>query len=447
MIEATKVKMSHTETWRAWEGRVIDGKFPLRQWLGGSDHSAVFLTERAGIEPHKAAIKLIAADVIDAERQLARLHAAAQISHPNLIRIFSVGRCQFDGTPLLYLVMEYAEENLAQILPQRQLTTNEVSELLPPVLNALSCLHKEGYAHSRIKPSNILAVGDQLKLSADQIMPVADASSTGNRRDVYDAPETAAGIISPEGDLWSVGVTLVAALTQNVSFGDEQSQPNPALLESIPEPYGSIARECLQLDPKQRSSISFIRSRLQPSRHATPAIPPAAAPQHPSANGKTLAVIVVVIALLVGLFLYHSRSENSSARPSSGLAQSVPPASAPAPAPPVEQSAAPPQSTSASKGAIVRQVLPDVPRSAKDTITGTIKISVRVEVDPSGRVTSAKLISPGPSKYFANQALKAAQRWEFSPPEVNGQPAASAWILHFRLRRTSIQVSPERANR
>jgi len=79
-----------------------------------------------------------------------------------------------------------------------------------------------------------------------------------------------------------------------------------------------------------------------------------------------------------------------------------------------------------------------------NTITGTIKITARVEVDPSGKVSAAKLTSSGPSQYFANLVLKAAQGWEFAPPEVAGQPAASTWLLRFRLRRSSIDVSPER---
>ena len=82
-----------------------------------------------------------------------------------------------------------------------------------------------------------------------------------------------------------------------------------------------------------------------------------------------------------------------------------------------------------------------------NTITGTVKINARVEVDSSGKVTAAGLVNRGPSEYFANLVLKAAQRWEFAPPQINGQSAASTWILRFRLRRTSIQVSPEKVTR
>src|SRR5580658_7773871 len=177
--------MSNPEDWKKWEGRV-DGKFPLRQWLGGSDHSAVFLTERPG-QAQKVAIKLIAADGVAADRQLARWRAAAQLSHPHLMRIFEAGRCRLDGMPLLYFVMEYAEEDLSQILPQRPLAPSEVTELLPALLDALSYLHGKGLVHGRVKPSNVQAMGDELKLSADQIALFAEPHSAG-RRDVYDAP-------------------------------------------------------------------------------------------------------------------------------------------------------------------------------------------------------------------------------------------------------------------
>src|SRR5258708_13315178 len=109
--------MSNPESWKSWEGGVVGGKFPLRQWLGGSDHSAVLLTDRHGHSGQKAAIKLIAEIPVESERQRARWRGAAQLSHPNLIRIDEIGRCQMNGMSLLYVVMEFAEEHLSQILP------------------------------------------------------------------------------------------------------------------------------------------------------------------------------------------------------------------------------------------------------------------------------------------------------------------------------------------
>src|SRR6202158_1377631 len=210
--------MSNPGVWKTWEGRVVDGKFPLRQWLGGSDHSAVLLTELRGLPSSNAAIKLIAADGAADDRQLSQWRTAVQLSHPNLIRIYDAGRSRLDSTPLLYVVTEYAEEDLSQILPHRPLVPGEAADMLPPLLDALSYVHSKQFVHSRIKPSNVLAVGNQLKLSADQVVPATETNSARKRRDAYDAPEMAGGIVSPAGAVLSVRVTFVGAPTPDACF-------------------------------------------------------------------------------------------------------------------------------------------------------------------------------------------------------------------------------------
>ena len=59
--------------WKQWEGQVIDGKFPLVRYLGGSEYSAVFLTELHHSEgSQKAAIKLVPASGAHDDVQLSR---------------------------------------------------------------------------------------------------------------------------------------------------------------------------------------------------------------------------------------------------------------------------------------------------------------------------------------------------------------------------------------
>jgi TonB family protein len=461
--------MSNTEVWKSWEGRVVGGKFPLRQWLGGSDHSAVFLTDRQGQSDQKAAIKLIAEVPAEAERQRSRWRAAAQLSHPNLIRIYEIGRCQMNDASLLYVVTEYAEEDLSQILPQRPLAPTEVTDLLPPLLDALSYLHGKGLVHRRIKPSNVLAVGDLLKLSSDQVAAPADSGGEGKRRDVYDAPETESGIISPAGDLWSVGATLVEALTQKPPFAEETPLRDRGVPATVPEPFRGIARECLHVDPKRRCSIAEIKARMQPAARSVPEEAKAPAPPEPRVKRGPIVAALLAVTLVVGIIVFYPRGKSV---PAPASATTAPPASQtashpssptasqtisqpatqttrvaappPTPKPAVREPAQAPKKVSASPGEVVRQVIPDVPKSAKNTITGTIKVGVQVEVDSSGKVTTAKLVSAGPSKYFANLALKAAEQWEFSPLEVNGKAAASTWLLKFRFKRTATQADPQR---
>ncbi|HEX4783253.1 MAG TPA: TonB family protein [Candidatus Sulfotelmatobacter sp.] len=442
--------MSNPGLWKTWQGRTVDGKFPLRQWLGGSEHSAVFLTERPGQPSTKAVIKLIAANEAEADRQLSRWRSASQLSHPHLMRIYESGRCRLDSTSLLYVVMEFTEEDLSQILPQRPLAPAEVTDLLPPVLDALSYLHGKGFVHTRIKPSNVLASGDQLKLSADQIAATTETNSARRRRDAYDAPETAAGIISPASDVWSVGVTLVAALTQTAPFAEQQSLNEPDPPAAVPEPFRGIARECLHLDPKRRCSIAQIQARLQPAARSVPAPapqPPSPRPRRPLKRGPIAAA--VVLALLIALVVFFSSGKRVTSRTTKQTAPPAAPQTAPVPKPnaAVRRSGPTSQASTRDSGDIVHQVVPDISQSSRNTITGTIKVTVRVEADRSGKVRTAKLKTAGPSRYFAEQALNAAKRWEFAPTQVNGQSAPSTWLLQFRFRRSGTQASAERLTR
>jgi TonB family protein len=249
-----------TEASKQWEGQIVEGIFPLRQYLGGSDHSAVFLTEHGAGEPKKAAIKLFPADPATADSQLASWEFASQLSHPNLLRIFRVGRCRLGGDDLLYLVMEYAEEDLADILPQRALTAEETRDMLFPVLDALEYLHGKGFVHGDLKPANILASGDHLKLSSDAISRIGESAS--KRASAYDAPEAASGMLTPAADVWSLGMTLIEVLTQHLP--EWQSGPNrePVVPANLPAPFLEIARQCLRLEPQRRVSVADIAERL-----------------------------------------------------------------------------------------------------------------------------------------------------------------------------------------
>jgi hypothetical protein len=81
---------------------------------------------------------------------------------------------------------------------------------------------------------------------------------------------------------------------------------------------------------------------------------------------------------------------------------------------------------------VLHQELPDVSRSARQSIRGIIKIGVRVIVDRSGNVVAATLDNRPSSKYFARAVLDAAKKWTFSEA---ADPASRVWLLHFELTR------------
>jgi len=279
-----------TEASKQWEGQTVEGIFPLRQYLGGSDHSAVFLTEFGSGDPQKAVIKLIPFDPATADMQLSSWESAGQLSHPNLLRLFRSGRCRIDGNDLLYLVMEYAEEDLSQILPQRALTPEETRDMLGPVLDALEYLHGRGLVHGDLKPGNILATGDHLKLSSDASSRIGESLSVSRRAGVYDPPEASSGMLTPAADVWSLGMTLVEVLTQHLPEWQPAPNPQPVVPVTLPAPFLEIARQCLQLEPPRRICVADIAARMNPRAVAAAASRSASAPgSSPSVSPRAAA--------------------------------------------------------------------------------------------------------------------------------------------------------------
>ena len=421
-----------------WVGRVIDGRFPLLQWLGGSESGDVFLTELQGHPSHKAAIKLIAADSVDAETYVAGWAATMSLSHPRLMRLFHTGHCRIDAVELLYVVTEYAEEVLSEIIPERPLTPTEAREMLKPVIDALSFLHGKGFVHGHLKPSNIMVIDDQIKLSADTIHAEGDHRKHFPALRIYRAPETATGAISPAADLWSLGVTLVEALTQHPPVWDRSVSREPVVPESVPQPFAAIAQGCLRPEPATRCTLGDVEAFLKTSR-PLPAPVKTTARNAPAKLGLTsfvaaALVLFAVIAILLSrthLTRPTSPAEEQQAAP----AVAVAPSKNPQPARRTSKGPSP-------NSAIVQRVLPDVPRFASETIHGSFYVIIRVTVDSSGNVSDAVFDIPGPSKYFANLARQAARQWRFNPAQVSGQAVPSEWILRFQFKRSGVEVTP-----
>jgi TonB family protein len=274
-----------SDSWRDSEGQVIDGRFPLVKHLGGSDHSVVFSTKRGKDQNEKAAIKFIQADAANADAQLARWDRAAKFHHPNVIRVFESGRCQLAGLDLLYVVTEFAQENLGEFLPQRALSADETHDMLEPFVDALWYLHGQGFAHGRIKPANILAIDDQLKLSSDSICPDGDKQIGAGKPDIYVAPETN-GRTTTAGDVWSLGATIVESLTQH---RPGETSGDPTFPDSLPQPYLDIARNTLRRDPKARWTVTEISKRFNPNAAPHPSTAAIVEPVPTSAKTSTIA--------------------------------------------------------------------------------------------------------------------------------------------------------------
>jgi TonB family protein len=433
---------SATEGWKQWEGQLVDGKFPLRRWLANSDHSAVFLTEGPGPNAPQTVIKLIPEDH-DVNARVSLWADAAKLSHPHLIRLLGQGRCTIDGTPVLYVVMEYAEENLDEIIPVRALSPDEALEMLRPAAEALAFLHRSGFVHSRIKPANILAVGDKLKLSSDGLCRPGQIQDT-KLSTAYGAPEVSTSGFSAASDIWSLGTTLVLALTQTKPNNKRTDNELDAALQRVPDRLRRIVLQCLQNDPAKRPSAAGILQELsgQPIRGeaATNTNLAPSVRQHQLARQIVMPVVVVVavlVAILIASRAIHHEPSSPVSQTQSQTSQ--PDTSATSSTAPAAKSLA---HSGVVPGSVLNRVMPDVSPGARHTITGHIKISVEVNVDTAGNVSNTRLKTAGPSMYFSSRALAAARQWKFTPPQVNGNSVPSEWLLRFQFSRSGVQVSP-----
>lgn len=259
-----------SELWDRWEGLIADDRYKLVRYLGGSGHSAVYQTHSGAAGANKVAIKFIAADPRTAERHMNRWRMATKLSHPGLQAILDAGRCQIEGNDLLYVVMELAQEDLSEILPQRALRSDETKEMLGPALDALQYLHEKRLAHTRVRPSNILAVEDKIKLSADQICPAGEALAPTEEKNLYAAPEDVAGVAVTSSDIWSLGVTLVETMTQHHPSWQPGATGELELVEKLPAPFDTIARHSLVRETSRRWKIQDIRAELEAPQELPP---------------------------------------------------------------------------------------------------------------------------------------------------------------------------------
>lgn len=483
------------ETWKQWEGQTVVSlddeniQFQLGPYLGGSAYGPVFLTNSVA-EPGKAAIKLLITHPGTHDDQLARWRKVARLSHPHLLRLFHTGRCRMGSTEVLFAVMEYAEEDLSQILPERALTPAETLDLLKPALEALAYLHSQGFVHGHFKPANIMASQDQLRISSDGLHLAGDQISGQNvgpyhPPEMHEASKTIG--LSPAADMWALGMTLAEILTQQRPSWTKDDQQKPVLSAELAQPFLEIVPNCLQRDPRQRWTIGQIIARLEPK--------PAAVAQpiaQPRKTPRTLryaipAVAVIFAAILVaGLGMLRQQpqpspqqseaQQNATQVQQSTMAQPST-AAASAPSTPEGEAAQKPSpivadsnnneqtpktveaslpvsplvqpvstaSTDSKTEGIVQKILPDVPQKARDTIQGRVKVKVRVRVDAPGDVTQAELDSPSASQYFARLALQAAQRWKFTPVSQGGEDGTREWLLRFEFGNEETKVYSLRA--
>ncbi len=198
------------------------------------------------------------------ERFQREANIVGQLSHPNIVSIYDIGRHE----DLNYIAMDYLPNGSVHDRMQKGISAEEALRVAREVASALDHAHEKGYVHRDIKPENILFRADNSAVLSD--FGVARSIAINSRMTQvgtvvgtphYMSPEQTKGKqVDGRSDLYSLGIVLYEMLTGIVPYqGDEAvtialkhlSAPIPKLPMQYLA-YQKIIDKLLAKDPDQR---------------------------------------------------------------------------------------------------------------------------------------------------------------------------------------------------
>ncbi|MGI5520394.1 serine/threonine protein kinase [Micromonospora sp. CA-259024] len=216
-------------------------------------------------------------------RSLREARAIAQLDHVNVVRVFDV-LLSTDGDP--QIVMEYVPSRSLHdtITTDGPVAPVRAAEIGLAVLGALRAAHQAGIMHRDVKPANILVGVDGRIVLTDFGLATAvedvNLTLTGVvlGSPAYVSPERAMrGTVGPEGDFWSLGATLYAAVEGQSPYARPSSLMSLTALVTEPPPTarhaGSLAPVLdglLRKDPAERLDADAAERLLRAALDGTP---------------------------------------------------------------------------------------------------------------------------------------------------------------------------------
>lgn len=205
-------------------GRVLKS-YALEGLVGSGGFGAVYRARQAVVE-REVAIKIIWPAFANHPNFIRRFEAEAQLvaglEHPYIVPLYDYWRDP-DGA---YIVMRYVRNgHLRQHMTGEPWPLRDLNRFLTQVSSALALAHRYGVVHRDIKPENILIDEELNAYLAD--FGIAQIVSKGGDADefsgmaspAYAAPEQiTGGIVSSQGDIYSLGIILYELLTGTHPF-------------------------------------------------------------------------------------------------------------------------------------------------------------------------------------------------------------------------------------
>jgi serine/threonine protein kinase len=238
---------------------------------------------------------------------------AAQLEHPNIIRIRAVS----PRGPHVYFVMELCADSLgARIAREGPLPEADIVRITRDVARGLSFAHARGVIHRDLKPDNILLHSDGSAVITDFGIARAVSAyvaSTGVDMTIgtpqYMSPEQAQGRpIDHRADFYTLGITLYKAATGEVPFSSTDwfglarmhvEAPPPAMRpkqQAVSRHFERVVFKCLAKHPDDRYQNADELAADLPG-----ATPEALAPVEARAARP---IVSALVAALIGPFAY-----------------------------------------------------------------------------------------------------------------------------------------------
>ncbi len=205
-------------------GRTV-GPYDLERLLGEGGFAWVFVGRELDGTP--VAVKILkpryAGDPQFEARFRNEAETAAQLQHPNIIRIRFVAR----SGHYVYFAMDVCPDSLgARIQREGPLPERDIVRIAAGVARGLQFAHAQGVIHRDLKPDNILIHSDGSPVISDFGIARAVSgyvASTGVNMTIgtplYLSPEQAQGRpLDQRADFYALGVTLYKAATGEVPF-------------------------------------------------------------------------------------------------------------------------------------------------------------------------------------------------------------------------------------
>lgn len=267
--------MAPTEIEREFPGLVqaLAGDYSIVRELGRGGMGVVLLARDDRLD-RPVALKLLppalAADPTVRERFLREARTAAQLSHPNIVPIYSAD----EAAGWAFFVMacidgESLGERLKALGP---LPPGEAVRILRDAAWALAYAHARGVVHRDVKPDNLLLERgtDRLVVTDFGIAQAPEASRLTQTGHVmgsvyFMSPEQGVGDpLDGRSDLYSLGTVGFLLLSGRLPFDHQQSaailvqratRDAPSLrtvAPDVPAPIAAVIDRCLMRDPALR---------------------------------------------------------------------------------------------------------------------------------------------------------------------------------------------------